>query len=220
MFCDQYVSLLLLDFLTPALTSLRVLQQTTNWETTRKQLGIRRTSLGSLSEVARVFQAEHWRDIVQELATQALLRATGRDAEALRGLTAVDGSVFQACTRMAWALWQDDQHRAVKRHLHCDMLELAAKLVAQAYHYRWTIELFFRWLKCVLGARHFVAENQNGVALQMYAALIASFLIVLRTQRQPTRRTFEVLQFYLLGWVTEAELESHLASLKTATTNH
>ena len=32
-----------------------------------------------------------------------------------------------------------------------DQLDLAAELVALGYRYRWTIELFFRWLKCVPG---------------------------------------------------------------------
>jgi hypothetical protein len=99
-----------------------------------------------------------------------------------------------------------------------DRLELAAELVALAYRYRWTVELFFRWLKCVLGARHLVATNQNGVMLQMYAALIVSLLLVLRTGRKPTRRTFEALQFYLVGWVSDAEFDAHLAQLKAAKT--
>jgi len=31
-----------------------------------------------------------------------------------------------------------------------DRLDLPAEMVALAYRYRWTIELFFRWFKCVL----------------------------------------------------------------------
>ena len=50
----------------------------------------------------------------------------------------------------------------------------------------------------------------------MYAALIVSLLIVLRTHRQPTKRTFEVIQFYLLGWVSDEELDAHLAKLAAA----
>ena len=96
-----------------------------------------------------------------------------------------------------------------------DRLELDADLVALAYRYRWTVELFFRWLKCVLGARHLIAHNQNGVTLQMYAALIVSLLIVLRTGRKPTKRTFETIQLHLLGWVSEKEFDAHLAGLAT-----
>ena len=36
-------------------------------------------------------------------------------------LTAVDGSIFRAFPRMAWALWKDSEHRGVKLHLHFDV---------------------------------------------------------------------------------------------------
>src|SRR5579872_6529251 len=58
LFYDQYVTLLLMYFCNAALESLRALQQTTGWEKTRKKLGIERASLGSLSEAARVFDAD------------------------------------------------------------------------------------------------------------------------------------------------------------------
>jgi Transposase DDE domain len=341
LFYDHYVVTLLMYFFNPSLQSLRALQQATQWEKTRKKLGIEHASLGSLSEAARVFDADELRPIVQELAAQAVPLSTGREAEALKGLTAVDGSVFAALPRMAWALWQDAEHRGVKLHLHFDVLkgvpsdaaltpaacsegaelagsiqagrlyvldrgyadyelfaqivtagsslvgrvrgntafvvqeerpitavakaagvirdavlsrlgtahhkdhlkrsmrlvivetidrdgkagelwlitdriELDADLVALAYRYRWSVELFFRWLKCVLGARHLIAHNENGVTLQMYAALIVSLLIVLRTGRKPTKRTFEMIQFSLLGWVSDQEFDAHIAKLAAA----
>lgn len=95
-----------------------------------------------------------------------------------------------------------------------DRFDLDADLVAIAYRYRWSIELFFRWLKCVLGARHLLSHKQNGVELQVYAALIVSLLIAIRTGSKPTKRTFETIQFYLLGWVSDAEFAEHLRRLK------
>jgi hypothetical protein len=80
------------------------------------------------------------------------------------------------------------------------------------------VELFFRWLKCILGASHLIAHSHNGATLQMYAAMIVSLLIVLRTGRKPTRRTFETIQFYLIGWVSDAEFDAHLAGLTKADT--
>src|SRR5882757_6555323 len=123
LFFDHYVTLLLMYFCNPALESLRALQQATGWEKTRQKLGIERASLGSLSEAARVFDAEMLRPILQELAAQAVPLSSGREAEALKGLTAVDGSIFPALSRMAWALWQDADHRGVKLHLHFDVLK-------------------------------------------------------------------------------------------------
>ena len=95
-----------------------------------------------------------------------------------------------------------------------DRFDLDADLVAIAYRYRWTIELFFRWLKCVLGARHLLSHKQNGIELQLYAALIVSLLITIRTGSKPTKRTFETIQFYLLGWVSDEEFADHLERLK------
>ncbi len=86
--------------------------------------------------------------------------------------------------------------------------------MALAYRYRWTVELFFRWLKCILGARHLISRGQNGVTLQMYAAVIVSLLIALRAGRKPTKRTYEMIQFYLIGWVTDEEFEAHLRELE------
>lgn len=97
-----------------------------------------------------------------------------------------------------------------------DRFDLDADLVAIAYRYRWSIELFFRWLKCVLGARHLLSHKQNGVELQVYAALIVSLLIAIRTGSKPTKRTFETIQFYLLGWVSDEEFAEHLERLKKA----
>jgi len=95
-----------------------------------------------------------------------------------------------------------------------DRFDLPAELVVLLYKYRWQVELFFKWLKCVMGCRHLVAESEEGVRIQIYAALIAGLLIVLWTGRKPTKGTYLTLQFYFLGWVSDEELEEHLTGLK------
>jgi hypothetical protein len=338
LFFDQYAILMLLFFFNPILSSMRGLQQASGLGKVQKLLGVPRFSLGAFSEAAGVFDPEPLREIVQELAARAVPLQHGRDAEALRGLNAVDGSLLPALPRMVWALWQDDTHHAAKLHLQFDVLkgvpsdatvtpgassepdqlrvllqpgrlyvidrgyasfqlyrdildakssfvgrvkdntvfhvteergvsaeaqaagvlrdvvvdrlgtdkhkdvlgqnvrlvivrrtkpdgstedlwlvtdrlDLPAELVGLAYHYRWTIEIFFRWFKCVLGCRHLLSESPNGVAIQCYVALIASLLIVLWTGRKPTKRTWEMIQFYLIGWASLEELEQHIANL-------
>lgn len=338
-FCDHYLSLLLLYFVNPSLNSLRALQNASNWKTVQKKLGIPRVSLGSLSESAGIFDSSRVRPVLKEMADLARPHLKGREAEALANLTAVDGSVFSAVSRMTWALWQDAAHRGVKLHLQfsvakwvpvdaaitpaacsepatlacmlragmlyvndrgyasfelmgavldsgsslitrvkddialhvreergispeaakagvvrdvvlkrlgsshskdvvgramrlvivrtvdrtgretelwliTDRMDLDADLVAIAYRCRWTVELFFRWLKCVPGARHLLSHKQNGVEMQMYAALIVSVLISIRTGSKPTKRTFETIQYYLLGWVSDEEFAAHLERLK------
>ncbi len=340
LFYDQYVCLLLLYFFSPTITSLRALQQASTLDAVQRRLGIRATSLGSFSEAARLFDAKALHQILQELAGKAAPIVEGPAARQLLHLTAVDGSIFRAFPRMAWALWKDSEHRGVKLHLHFDVfcgtpvdasithasgsetdqlramlkpgrlyvfdrgyldhelyrevldarssfigrikdngaytvesqrplstadravgvvsdellkrlgtshhknelkghklrlikvqrtndegaletwwlltdrLDLSAELVALGYRYRWTVELFFRWLKCVLGCKQLLTTSENGVALQIYTALIASLLIVLWTGRKPTKRTWEMLQFYFQGWASLEEVETHLEKQK------
>jgi IS4 transposase len=94
-----------------------------------------------------------------------------------------------------------------------DRLDLGAELVALGYKYRWWVELFFRWLKCILGCRHLLSTDQGGITIQVYAALIASLLVSLCTGRKPSKRTFEMLCFFFAGWATAAEIQRHLESL-------
>ena len=101
LFCDQYLSLLLLYFFNPVLTSLNGLQQASELDKVQKLLGVKRVSMGSLSEAGSVFDPRPVESIIRELAARAVPLARGREAEVLRGLTAVDGSIFQAVSRTA-----------------------------------------------------------------------------------------------------------------------
>ncbi len=92
-------------------------------------------------------------------------------------------------------------------------LDLDAELIALAYRYRWAVELFFRWVKCVLGCRHVLSQGINGVRLQVYAALMARLVSSLWVGRAPTKRTDEMLCFSLSGWATEAALIAHIDRL-------
>jgi Transposase DDE domain len=89
--------------------------------------------------------------------------------------------------------------------------ELSAGEVALLYKERWRIELFFRWVKCLLGCRHWLAESPQGVAIEIYLALIAALLLQLYAGEAPNRRMMELIQFYLLG---VASLEDLWAGLQ------
>jgi len=88
-----------------------------------------------------------------------------------------------------------------------------AQLIAEIYRCRRQIELFFRWFKKVLQADHPLSLNRNSMTIVVYCALIASLLVVLWTGRKPTKRTYEMICFYFLGWVSDAELAAHVTSL-------
>lgn len=94
--------------------------------------------------------------------------------------------------------------------LFTNLADIAAELVGIIYRYRWQIELFFKWIKCVLGCRHWLAESEAGVTVQIYCALIASVLLVLWSGTRPTKRQWEALQLYWMGWASLDELEAVL----------
>lgn len=95
-----------------------------------------------------------------------------------------------------------------------DRFDLDADVVALIFKHRWAVEIFFRFFKHVLGCRHLLSYDQNGIELQTYAAIIACMLISLWTGRKPTLRTYEMLCWYFTGMASEDELLVHIAKLQ------
>ena len=94
-----------------------------------------------------------------------------------------------------------------------DLLDVPAEVLALIYRKRWTVELFFRFFKQVLGCRHLLSHGANGIEIQVYLAIIVCMLIALWTGRKPTLRTIEMIRFYFIGWAELDELEAHIAKL-------
>jgi hypothetical protein len=358
LYFDQYIALFLFYFFNPIITSLRAIQQVSELKKVQKVLGVKRTSLGSLSEASSVFDSQLITPIIQQLAEQAIpLETDSRLKDIEQMLVTVDGTLISALPKMLWALWLDDEHRAAKLHLEFDIIkgipvraevtdananekdnlrkslrsgklyvldagygqyslfedirkakssfvarlrdnavwqtieerpitepdriagvlrdmivrlgspqcqddlssnvrvieiyhrgssgrprrsrvsskktfrttdsdypmllltdrmDLSAETIALIYRYRWQIELFFRWFKCILGCSHLLALSENGVSIQVYCALIASMVITLWTGRKPTKRTFEMLCYHFMGWADDEELFDHIEKLKQA----
>jgi hypothetical protein len=103
-----------------------------------------------------------------------------------------------------------------------NLLDVPAEVIVLLYRFRWLIELFFRWLKCVLSCRHLVSQSQNGIQIQMYCELIACLLIQLAAGRdvRPNQWTYKLLCLYAQGVASEEEVLKHLhertAALKSA----
>jgi len=346
---DQYMSLLLLYMFNPICTSLRAVQQASELKKVQRKLGCPRASLGSLSEAATVFDSKLMQEMVEHLSAKLKPISSHSKLDDLPGiLTAVDGTLIPALSKMTWALWKTDR-QAVKAHTHFDLqkhvpvkmtvthghgnekqvladelepgriyvkdrgyagyalfqkildsqssfvcrlhddavydrleeydltqdaqdagvvfdrkvrlgsnaktkkqllvpvrliaikctphvkraktgrggpeqgetllvatdrFDLEADVIALIFKHRWTIEIFFRFFKHVLGCRHLLSYNQNGIELQTYAAIIACMLIALWTGRKPTLRTYEMLCWYFTGMADEEELLAHIARLQ------
>jgi Transposase DDE domain len=95
-----------------------------------------------------------------------------------------------------------------------NLLDVPAEVIALLYHYRWTIEIFFRFFKQILGCRHLLSGSQNGIEIQTYCAIIACMLISLLTGKKPTLRTYEMLCWYFIGVADLDELLAHIEKLK------
>lgn len=355
---DEYCLGVLLFLFNPTLTSLRGIQQASQLKNVRKKLGLKRASLGSLSESVSVFDPQPLKEIANQLASQVPTGVGADFSQINHTLTAVDGSVFDAVARVAELAWvplkdgkqkhayrlhtqfeilrglpnridvtsanpkgEDDERAVLERTLEsdrcyvtdrgyakftlfnaivqkqssyvcrvrdnsryeiCQSLELAeadreegilsdqivtlgadsnrvrpdhpvrfitiktaphtsrgkyrggstghssdgqlriatnlldvpAELISKIYRLRWMIELFFRMFKGLLGCSHLLSTKQNGVEIQTYMAIIACLLILIYTGKGPTKRTYEMVCFYLQGWAELDELEEHIASLK------
>ncbi len=118
--------------------------------------------------------------------------------------------------------WQGEPIRVVKVEvdgkplLLATDLEIEADLIALIYRYRWQIELFFKWLKSILGCRHLMAESPDGVAIQIYSALIAALMLQLLTGKRPGKRAMELLRFYMLGYAQLDEISDVLGLPKNS----
>lgn len=299
---DQYCSLILLWFFSPIVDSLRGLQQAGTLDKVRKNFGVGRASLGSLSEGVAVFNPEPLKEIAQELFDQLPDVSAGRFDVVGQTLTAVDGSVVETLARVARLSWlpkakgrslcgyrlhtqfevlrgvpsridvtpakpkgEDDERAVLTRTVEPDRmymmdrgyaqfslwnaivakessyccrirdnssydverameltdadriatnrLDLPAELIGEIYRLRWMIETFFRMFKQLLGCRHLLSTKPYGVEIQVYCGIIACLLIMLYTGRKPTKRTFEMVCFYLSGWANADEMERHIEAL-------
>ena len=95
-----------------------------------------------------------------------------------------------------------------------NLLDVPAEVIGFIFRQRWLIEIFFRFLKHILGCRRLLSTDPVGIEIQAYCAIIACLLIALWTGKQPTKRTYEMVCWYFLGLADENDLMNHLAKLK------
>jgi hypothetical protein len=157
-------------------------------------------------------------DVEQELSLSDQDRAAGVQRQGWARLGCRQTRSVRV--RVIWLALADGGSLRLVTNVAPDQLEAAE--VGLLYRRRWQIECFFRWIKCLLGCRHWLAESQSGVSLQLYLALIAAVLFQLYTGRRPNRRMMELFQLHQLGWASTQDLmealereHQRLARLKT-----
>ena len=334
----DYASAILFTLFNPVLKSMRGLCAASELSKVKKYVTMDKVSLGSFSEAQHVFNSDALRHLVQKLAAKIHPEQLKNRSllAGVKDLVAVDGSLFQTLTRVLWADWLDDNHKATKLHLGFSLLtqkavdavitsgnscerrallqmidpgvmyvcdryygldyeyfdelrergarftirirnkpkitvieeyevsekdrregvisdqlvylgdgkrglspirlvrtgafndkeillvtseppeKMNAALISIIYRQRWQIEVFFKWLKSILGCRKLLAESSNGVAIQMYCALIAAIMLFDLFGKKPTRRQMETVQFYFLRYATKEELDYAIEESKNS----
>ena len=90
------------------------------------------------------------------------------------------------------------------------MLDLPPELVALIYLYRYTVELFFRTFKHLLGMRHLLSQRGRGIDIQVYCTVIVCLLINRMTARRPDKAMVNIVGWYQLGLADEADVIAFL----------
>jgi hypothetical protein len=162
--------------------------------------------LGQLHQAGLAFVVRVREDAAIRVQQELPVSQADAQASVLRQAWARLGSCGH---RLEWPLrvvWVQTPKEVLQLVTNLAPEELSAAEVALLYGQRWHIELYFRWIKCILGCRHWLAESPQGVAIQIYLALIAALLLELYTGQRPNRRMMELIQFYLLGVASLEEL--------------
>ncbi len=348
LFYDQYAALVLIAMFSPAIDSLRAIQQASEMPKVRKLLGCSRASLGSLSEASRVFDPSLLLEVIAELSQELVpLTKDPRLADVKHTLTLCDGTLLAALPRLAESMWKHSRtgHAMHGWRMHCqfeldrhaasdvaltpyrcqgdeqtvllsklqpgrcyvmdrgyfnyalfngivdvgsdyvcrvkknighevvqereltkearaagvisdrivsagstpdkranhplrlielrvevqprgargegkpngppktellliatNLMDVPAEIVALIYRYRWTVELFFRFFKQILGCRHLISDDPDGITIQCYCAVIACMLMQLWTGKKPDKAMHRMIGFYLSGWADEADV--------------
>jgi len=89
-------------------------------------------------------------------------------------------------------------------------LDLDAELIGLIYRQRYTVELFFRIFKQLLGLRHLLSQREEGVDIQIYATVIVCLLIQLISGKKPSKAMRNIVGWYLLGLATEQDVINEL----------
>ena len=98
---------------------------------------------------------------------------------------------------------------------------LPAQVIADLYRFRWQVELFFRWFKCILGCTHWLSRSRQGLTLQdfdyyeIHEAFAAQVLCTLRAWESADYCKQRLGLDAPLGSIDPAKLNVHGSSLAT-----
>ena len=85
---------------------------------------------------------------------------------------------------------------------------LPAPIIAELYRNRWSVELFFKWLKQHLKIKKFWGTTENAVRIQIYCAIITYCLVVIvKHDMKLERSVYEILQIVGISLTDKTNLK-------------
>ncbi len=88
-------------------------------------------------------------------------------------------------------------------------------MIAQLYHGRWQIELFFKWIKQHLRLKAFHGTSQNAVRTQIWTAIAVYLLVAILKKRlrleDSLHTSLQILSLTLLEKMPASQTLSQLA---------
>ena len=109
-----------------------------------------------------------------------------------------------------------EKQRMVKNRtfvFYTNNIEVSAEDVALLYKYRWSVELFFKWMKQHLRIKEFYGTTENAVKIQVYAAITTYCLVsIIETEMAEEMTTYEVLRVLSTSLLIKMPLRQLLSS--------
>ena len=95
-------------------------------------------------------------------------------------------------------------------------MEVKAEDIALLYKYRWSVELFFKWMKQHLRIKEFYGTTENAVKIQIYAAIIAYCLVaIVEKEIALEMTTYDVLRVLSTSLLVKMPLNELLIASDT-----
>ena len=93
-----------------------------------------------------------------------------------------------------------------------DAMTISPVMVAELYHNRWQIELFFKWIKQHLKIKKFWDTSENAVRIQIYSAIIAYCMMAIVQKKMNVERSiYEMLQIVSISLTDATPLKDLFA---------
>ena len=98
---------------------------------------------------------------------------------------------------------------------------LPALTIAQLYHCRWQIELFFKWIKQHLRIKAFYGTTDNAVKIQIWIAITVYVLVaIVKKQLKLQQSLYPILQISSVNLFEKSQILEVLGDANPQETNN